>query len=124
MPIVGCVVSAVPEKGKEVERKLMEIPGVEVYGGELKEKDNIYYVIVVLDKESYEELEELESQIKSIDGVLNVSVAEAYFLEDFEKIERGEVVPPNPFHGLRKHEKLAEEAWFGEAEDGEEGREN
>jgi DNA polymerase/3'-5' exonuclease PolX len=103
---------------------LLDIPGVEVYGGELKEEDNIYYIVVVLDGESYEELEAMESQIKRLEGVLQLSIVEAHFLDEFEKIEKGEVVPPNPFHGIKKAEKMAEKMWFGEGEDGEEGDEN
>ncbi len=123
MPIVSCVVSAEPDKGFEVERALLEIPEVEVYGGELKEEQNIYYIIVVLDAERFEELETLEARIKNIDGVLNVAVAEAYFLDEFEKIERGELIPRNPFHGLKRSEKVAEKMWLGEDKDGE-GKEN
>jgi len=124
MPIVSCIISAEPEKGPDVERALLDIPGVEVYGGELKEEDNIYYIVVVLDGESYEELEAMESQIKRLEGVLQLSIVEAHFLDEFEKIEKGEVVPPNPFHGIKKAEKMAEKMWFGEGEDGEEGDEN
>ncbi|RKQ63393.1 periplasmic nitrate reductase chaperone NapD [Thermovibrio guaymasensis] len=122
MPIVSCVVTAEPEKGFQVEKELFEIPGVEVYGGELKEEDNAYYIIVVLDAERYEELEALERKIKSVDGVLQVAVVEAYFLDEFEKIERGEIIPKNPFHGLKRAEKEAERMWLGE-DDGE-GKEN
>jgi len=124
MPIVSCVVSALPEKGPEVEKALLKIPGVEVYGGELKKEENIYYIIVVLDAERYRELEAMEAKIKEIDGVLQIAVVEAHFLEEFEKIERGELIPENPFHGLRKAEKLAEKIWFGEDENGEAGKEN
>ena len=119
MPIVSCVISAEPSKGEQVEKALLGVPGVEVYGGEYKKEDNIYYIIVVLDAERYEELERIESQIKKIDGVLQISVVEAHFLEEFEKIEKGEIVPKNPFHGLRKAEKIAEEMWTGE-DNGEE----
>jgi nitrate reductase NapD len=122
MPIVSCVVTAEPDKGFQVEKALFEIPGVEVYGGELKEEENAYYIIVVLDGESYEELEAMEKQIKSIDGVLQVAIVEAHFLDEFEKIEKGEVVPPNPFHGLKRAEKEAERMWLGEDE--EDGKEN
>ncbi len=122
MPIVSCVVTAEPEKGFKVEKELFEIPGVEVYGGELKEEDNAYYIIVVLDAERYEELEALERKIKSVDGVLQVAVVEAHFLDEFEKIERGEIIPKNPFHGLKRAEKEAERMWLGE-DDGE-GKEN
>ncbi|ADU96396.1 chaperone NapD [Thermovibrio ammonificans] len=120
MPIVSCVVTAEPDKGFQVERALLDIPGVEVYGGELKEKDNAYYIIVVLDAERYEELEEIEKKIKEIDGVLQLAVVEAYFLDEFEKIERGELHPGNPFHGLKRAEKKAEKMWFGEDDEGEE----
>jgi nitrate reductase NapD len=122
MPIVSCVVTAEPDKGFQVEKALFEIPGVEVYGGELKEEENAYYIIVVLDGESYEELEAMEKQIKSIDGVLQVAIVEAHFLDEFEKIEKGEVIPPNPFHGLKRAEKEAERMWLGEDE--EDGKEN
>ncbi|TCK03375.1 chaperone NapD [Phorcysia thermohydrogeniphila] len=124
MPIVSCVISALPDKGSEVEKALLEIPGVEVYGGELKEEENIYYIIVVLDAERYRELEAIEAKIKEIDGVLQIAVVEAHFLEEFEKIERGEIVPENPFQGLRKAEKIAEKMWLGEDENGEEGKDN
>jgi len=124
MPIVSCVVSALPEKGEEVERELLKIPGVEVYGGELKKEENIYYIIVVLDAERYRELEEMEEKIKSIDGVLQLAVVEAHFLEEFEKIEKGELIPENPFRGLRKAEKIAEKMWFGEDENGEGEKDN
>ncbi|GAB6076399.1 chaperone NapD [Desulfurobacterium crinifex] len=119
MPIVSCIVSAEPEKGFAVEKALLDIPGVEVYGGELKEEDNIHYIIVVLDAERYEELEEMEAKIRRIDGVLQVAVVEAYFLDEFEKIEKGELIPKNPFHGLKKAEKVAEKMWLGEDENGE-----
>jgi nitrate reductase NapD len=122
MPIVSCVVSAVPDKGPEVEKALLEIEGVEVYGGELKKEENIYYIIVVLDADSYEELEAIEAEIKKLDGVLHVAVVEAHFLDEFEKIEKGEVVPPNPFHGLRKAEKIAENIWFGEEDEDGKGK--
>ena len=124
MPIVSCVVAAEPDKGFSVERALMEIPEAEVYGGELKKEENVYYIIVVLDAERYERLEEIESQIRRMDGVLNVAVAEAYFLDEFEKIESGELIPANPFHDLRKSEKTAEKMWFGEDEDGKEREDN
>ncbi|WP_457680021.1 chaperone NapD [Thermovibrio sp.] len=117
MPIVSCVVTAEPEKGFQVEKELLNIPGVEVYGGELKEKDNAYYIIVVLDGETYEELEEMERRIREIDGVLHFAVVEAHFLDEFEKIESGELYPGNPFHGLKRAEKKAERMWFGEDED-------
>jgi nitrate reductase NapAB chaperone NapD len=120
MPIVSCVVSAEPSKGPQVEKELLNIPGVEVYGGEYKKEDNLYYIIIVLDAERYEELERIESQIKKIDGVLQLSVVEAHFLEEFEKIEEGKIVPKNPFHGLRKAEKLAEKMWTGEDDEGKE----
>jgi nitrate reductase NapD len=120
MPIVSCVVTAEPEKGFQVEKALLEIPGVEVYGGEYKEKDNAYYIIVVLEGERYEDLEAMEKKIKAIDGVLNFAVVEAYFLDEFEKIERGEVHPGNPFHGLKRAEKDAERMWYGDDEDGRE----
>ncbi len=116
MPIVSCVVACEPEKGFSVERALLDISGVEVYGGGLKEEDNVYYVIVVLEGESYEDVEALEKQIREIEGVLYVGVVEAYFLDEYEKIEKGEVIPSNPFHGLRKSEKLAEKYYFGEDE--------
>jgi len=122
MPIVSCVVTAEPDKGFQVEKELFEIPGVEVYGGELKEEDNAYYIIIVMDAERYEELEEIEKKIKSVDGVLQLAVVEAHFLDEFEKIERGEIVPKNPFHGLKRAEKEAERMWLGE--DDEEGKEN
>ncbi len=122
MPIVSCVVTTVPEKGKEVELKLLEIPGVEVYGGGLKEEENAYHIIVVLDAERYSELEAMERAIRDIDGVLQVAMIEAHFLDEFEKIERGEIYPENPFRGLRKAEKEAERAWLGEDENEE--REN
>ncbi len=120
MPIVSCVVTAEPEKGFQVEKALIEIPGVEVYGGELKKEDNAYYVIVVLDGETYEELEEMERKIKEVDGVLQVAMVEAHFLDEFEKIEKGEIIPSNPFHGLKRAEKEAERMWLGEDENGEE----
>jgi len=122
MPIVSCVVTTVPEKGKEVELKLLEIPGVEVYGGGLKEEENAYHIIVVLDAVRYKDLEAMEKAIKEIDGVLQVAVIEAHFLDEFEQIEEGEIVPINPFKGLRKAEKEAERAWLGEDENEE--REN
>ena len=118
MPIVSCVVTTVPEKGKEVELKLLEIPGVEVYGGGLKEEENAYHIIVVLDAIRYKDLEAMEKAIKEIDGVLQVAVIEAHFLDEFEQIEEGEIVPINPFKGLRKAEKEAERAWLGEDENG------
>lgn len=124
MPIVSCVVSALPDKGAEVERALLEIPGVEVYGGELKKEENVYYIIVVLDAERYEELEAMEAEIRKVDGVLQVAVVEAHFLDEFEKIEKGEIIPANPFHGLRKAEKIAEKMWVGEDKDGEERKDN
>ncbi len=123
MPIVSCVVTAEPDKGFQVEKALMEIPGVEVYGGELKEEENAYYIIVVLDGERYEDLERMEHQIREIDGVLQLAVVEAHFLDEFEKIEKGEIIPQNPFHGLKKAEKIAEKMWLGEDED-EKGKEN
>ena len=119
MPIVSCVVTTLPEKGKEVEKELLKIPGVEVYGGGLKEEENAYHIIVVLDAERYAELEQMEKEIKAIDGVLQLAVVEAHFLEEFEKIEEGEIYPINPFRGLRKAEKEAERAWLGEDENGE-----
>ncbi len=122
MPIVSCVVTAEPEKGFQVEKELFEIPGVEVYGGELKEEENAYYIIIVMDAERYEELEAIEKKIKSIDGVLQLAVVEAHFLDEFEKIESGEIVPGNPFHGLKRAEKEAERMWLGE--DDEERKEN
>ncbi len=122
MPIVSCVVSVEPEKGFAVEKELLEIPQVEVYGGELKEEENVYYIIIVLDAERYEELEAIEAKIKNMDGVLNVAVAEAYFLDEFEKIEKGELIPKNPFHGLKRSEKVAEKMWLGEED--EKGKEN
>ncbi len=97
MPIVGCVVFAKPEKGKEVEEKLKKIKNVEVYAGEYKEEDKAYLIVVVLEGETFEDVEALEKQINSIDGVMHVGVAEAYFLDEFEKIEKGEIVPKNPF---------------------------
>jgi len=118
MPIVSCVVTKVPEKGKEVELKLLEIPGVEVYGGGLKKEENAYHIIVVLDAIRYKDLEAMEKAIKEIDGVLQVAVIEAHFLDEFEQIEEGEIVPINPFKGLRKAEKEAERAWLGEDENG------
>ncbi|RUM42353.1 MAG: hypothetical protein DSY34_02065 [Desulfurobacterium sp.] len=120
MPIVSCVVSAEPEKGFAVEKALLDVPGVEVYGGELKKEDNIHYIIVVLDAERYEELEEIESRIKEIDGVLQLAVVEAHFLDEFEKIEKRELVPKNPFHGLKRAEKVAEKMWLGEDKNEEE----
>jgi len=122
MPIVSCVVTIEPGKEKEVEKKMMEIPGVEVYGGELKE--DAYYSIIVMDGKRYADLELMERQIKAIDGVLHVAVVEAHFLEEFEEIEKGEIVPENPFHGIKKAEKIAEKMWTGEDEDGKEGKEN
>ena len=119
MPIVSCVVTTTPDRGKEVEAELLKIPGVEVYGGGLKEEENAYHIIVVLDAERYAELEQMEKEIKAIDGVLQVAVVEAHFLEEFEKIEEGEIYPANPFRGLKKAEKEAERAWLGEDEDGE-----
>ena len=124
MPIVSCVVSAEPDKGPQVEKALLEIPGVEVYGGELKKEDNVYYIVIVLDAERYEELEAMETKIKKIDGVLQLAVVEAHFLEEFEKIEKGEIVPVNPFHGLKRAEKIAEKMWFGEDGDEEGGKDN
>ncbi|MEO2068269.1 MAG: chaperone NapD [Desulfurobacteriaceae bacterium] len=103
MPIAGCVVSIKPSKAKEAEEKISLIPGVEIYGGELKEEGKIYYLVVVIEGDTFEDLEFIESQIKEIEGVLNVSVAEAYFLDEFEKIEKGETVPSNPF-GRRRGE--------------------
>ncbi|SMP18971.1 periplasmic nitrate reductase chaperone NapD [Desulfurobacterium pacificum] len=117
MPIVSCVVACEPEKGFSVEKELLEIPGVEVYGSGLKEKENVHYVIVVLEGETYEDVEAIEKRIKEIDGVLYVGVVEAYFLDEYEKIEKGEIVPSNPFHGLKRSEKLAERFYFGEDED-------
>ncbi|SMO36212.1 periplasmic nitrate reductase chaperone NapD [Balnearium lithotrophicum] len=119
MPIVSCVVTTTPEKGKEVETELLKIPGVEVYGGGLKEEENAYHIVVVLDALRYKDLEEMEKSIKGIDGVLQVAVIEAHFLDEFEKIEEGEIYPINPFRGLRKAEKEAERAWLGEDENGE-----
>jgi len=119
MPIVSCVVTTLPERGKEVEEKLLSVPGVEVYGGGIKEGENAYHIIIVLDAKRYSELEQIEKQIKEIDGVLQMAVVEAHFLDEFEKIEEGEIYPINPFRGLRKAEKEAERAWFGEDEDGE-----
>jgi nitrate reductase NapD len=120
MPIVSCVITAEPDKGFNVEKELLSINGVEVYGGELKEKENAYYIIVVLDAERYEELEEIEKKIKAIDGVLQLAVVEAHFLDEFEKIERGELKPANPFHGLKRAEKEAERMWLGEDDEGKE----
>jgi len=121
MPIVSCVVACEPDKGFQVERELFKMENVEVYGGGLKEEENAYYVIVVLEGESYEEVEALEKKIKEVDGVLYVGVVEAYFLDEYERIEKGELIPPNPFHGLKKAEKLAEKFWTGKEEkDGKE----
>jgi nitrate reductase NapD len=103
MPIVGCVVSIKPSKVEEAEKKISLIPGVEVYAGELKEGGKIYYLVVVIEGETFEDLELIESQIKEVEGVLNVSIAEAYFLDEFEKIEKGETIPLNPF-GKRRGE--------------------
>ena len=122
MPIVSCVVTAEPEKGFQVEKALLDIPGVEVYGGELKEEQNAYYIIIVMDGQTYEELEEIEKKVKAVDGVLQVAMVEAHFLDEFEKIESGEIVPKNPFHGLKRAEKEAERMWFGDDEN--EGKEN
>jgi len=119
MPIVSCVVACEPEKGFSVEKKLLDIQGVEVYGGGLKEEENVHYVIVVLEGETYQDVEALEKKIKDIDGVLYVGVVEAYFGDEYEKIEKGEYVPPNPFHGLKKAEKIAEKSYYGEDEDNE-----
>ncbi len=119
MPIVSCIVTTLPEEGKTVEKKLLEIPGVEVYGGGLKEEENAYHIVIVLDAERYSDLEEIERRIKEIDGILQMAVVEAHFLEEFEKIEEGEIYPINPFRGLRKAEKEAERAWLGEDENGE-----
>ncbi len=114
MPIVSCVVTTLPENGKKVEEKLLNIPGVEVYGGGVKKEENAYHIIIVLDAERYSELEEIEKKIKEIDEVLQLSVVEAHFLDEFEKIEAGELHPENPFRGLKKAEKEAERAWLGE----------
>ncbi len=115
MPIVGCVVTIKPHKAEAVESEIRNMKGVDVYGGEVK--DNLYLSVVVLEAERYHQLEKIEDNIKAIDGVLDLSVAEAYFLDEFEKIENGEIIPENPFHGLKREEKKAERLFFGEEQE-------
>ena len=102
MPIVGCVVFVKPEKGKEIEEKLKKMENVEVYIGEYKIEFGAYLIIIVLEGESFEEIENIEKQINNLDGVMHIGVGEAYFLDDFEKIEKGEVYPNNPFGSISK----------------------
>ena len=102
MPIVGCVVFVKPDKGKEIEDKLKNIKNVEVYTGEYKKEFGAYLIIIVLEGETFEELEAIEKQINDLEGVMYIGVGEAYFLDDFEKIEKGEVYPNNPFGSISK----------------------
>jgi len=102
MPIVGCVVFVKPEKGKEVEEKLKKMENVEVYVGEYKKEFGAYLIVIVLEGESFEEIETIEKQINNLNGVMHVGVGEAYFLDDFEKIQKGEVYPNNPFGSISK----------------------
>ncbi len=119
MPIASFVVSTDAESGPKVEEAVKKFPGVEVYGSELKE--NTYHIIIVIDSETSDEMEDIEKQIRHLDGVLNVALAYGYFEDEYEKIERGEIVPANPFHGLKRAEKEAEKMWFGEDEDEKKG---
>jgi len=102
MPIVGCVVFTKPEKGKEIEEKLKNMKNVDVYAAEYKEKFGAYLIVVVLEGETFEEVEAIEKQINSLDGVMHVGVGEAYFLDEFEKIQKGEIYPTNPFGPIPK----------------------
>ena len=102
MPIVGCVVFVKPDKGKEIEDKLKNIKNVEVYTGEYKKEFGAYLIIIVLEGETFEELEAIEKQINDLEGVMYIGVGEAYFLDEFEKIQKGEVHPGNPFGPISK----------------------
>jgi len=102
MPIVGCVVFTKPEKGKEIEEKLKNMENVEVYTGEYKKEFGAYLIIIVLEGKTFEELETIEKQINNLEGVMHIGVGEAYFLDEFEKIQKGEVHPGAPFGPISK----------------------
>ncbi len=102
MPIVGCVVFVKPEKGKEIKEKLKNMKNVDVYAGEYKKDFGAYLIVVVLEGETFEEVEAIEKQINNLDGVMHVGVGEAYFLDEFTKIQKGEIYPTSPFGSISK----------------------
>jgi nitrate reductase NapD len=121
MPIASFVVSTDGENGPKVEEEIKKLPGVEIYGSEFKKDENAYHIIIVIESETFDDMEKVERQIRYMDGVLNVALAYGYFEDEYEKIEKGEIIPTNPFHGLKRAEKEAEKMWFGDDEDEKKG---
>jgi nitrate reductase NapD len=80
MNICSCVVHTRPERGEEVGRRLRDLPGVEVHGGEGQGK----LVVTVEDTEQTPAAETLAS-LGAVEGVINTVLIYHYGGEDIER---------------------------------------
>lgn len=100
MPIGGFVITIDLNSKEEILAGFAEYPQVEVHG--VDEKGS---AVVVIDSETSDEMEQLTSQLQTIDGVLSLGATYLNAEDEIEKIERGELKPTFSFG--RKGEKQA-----------------
>ena len=79
MNICSCVVHTRPERGREVSARLLELPGVEVHGGETEGK----LVVTVEDAADVPAADTL-SAIGAVEGVINTVLIYHYGGDDIE----------------------------------------
>jgi len=80
MNICSCVVHTRPERSSEVRARLMEIPGVEIHGGESAGK-----LVVTVEDTAETQAADTLGAIGGVEGVINTVLIYHYGGEDIEQ---------------------------------------
>ncbi|MDY0212138.1 MAG: chaperone NapD [Desulfuromonadaceae bacterium] len=99
MPIGGFIVNTLPQDCAAVVTVLEQMPGVEIHATDLDGN-----IVAVIDSQTTDSMEACVKDMEELEQVLSVSAAYLHAEDEVEKIERGELIPSNPF-GKSKRNK-------------------
>ncbi len=98
MPIGGFVINTLPQDCGAVVTILEQMPGLEIHA-----TDQCGNIVAVIESRTTDSMEACVKDIEVLEQVLSVGAAYLHAEDEVEKIERGELIPSNPFEKSKKN---------------------